>query len=107
MQALPLVMPGAPVPRSLPAVTSCFTNRTGELDPLVAALQDAESAPRVVTLSGSGGIGKTALAVRLGELVRPLFPDGQLYADLRGSSVASAASAPQVLRRLLLALGVN
>src|SRR5262249_35221634 len=35
-------------------------------------------------LRGLGGIGKTALALKLGEVLKPQFPDGQLYVDLRG-----------------------
>ncbi|HWX40258.1 MAG TPA: tetratricopeptide repeat protein [Blastocatellia bacterium] len=31
-----------------------------------------------------GGIGKTALALKLGELLKPQFPDGQIYIDLKG-----------------------
>jgi predicted ATPase len=56
-------------------------------------------------IAGAGGSGKTTLAVHAAHRVRHLFPDGQLYADLRA---ASAAAAPgDVLARFLRDLGVD
>ena len=72
--------PAGPVPAQLPADVSAFTGRAGELAELDRAV--VESAPLCIT--GTAGVGKTALAVRWAHLVRDRFPDGQLYLNLRG-----------------------
>ncbi|OLB67130.1 MAG: hypothetical protein AUI10_00890 [Actinobacteria bacterium 13_2_20CM_2_72_6] len=98
-----------PVPRQLPADVSGFTGRRAELARLGGLLHPAE-APRTVpvgALDGIAGIGKSALAIHAAHLVADRFPDGQLYADLRGSSADRAPVPPLViLERFLRALGV-
>ncbi|MDT0306401.1 NB-ARC domain-containing protein [Streptomyces sp. DSM 44917] len=96
-------------PRLLPPGTPAFTDREGVLDTLTA-LADAGAAapggPRVVVLLGPGGIGKTATAVHAAHALAGRYPDGQLYADLRGASAATAASPSEILGRFLPALGL-
>nr|BAJ52674.1 putative transcriptional regulator [Streptomyces sp. TA-0256] len=41
------------------------------------------SLPRVVSLHGMAGVGKSELALHVAHQLRSHFPDGQLYADLR------------------------
>lgn len=64
------------------------------------------NAMRVVTVLGMPGVGKTTFAARLAHLVRERFPDGQLFADLRGGT-DEPASAASVLRRFLRAAGIS
>jgi hypothetical protein len=64
------------------------------------------NAMRVVTVLGMPGVGKTTFAARLAHLVRERFPDGQLFADLRGCTDEPASSA-SVLRRFLRAAGIS
>jgi len=82
--------PKAPVPRTLPAGTSDFTGREPQLTRLLAELSvpAGDSAHTVVisSIGGMGGVGKTTLAVHAAYSVRDRFPDGQLYANLRGTA---------------------
>ncbi len=97
-----------PVPRELPPDVLPFTGR----GPVRAALDGllAEGATRAammtVLLTGSTGIGKSALAVHWAHRVADRFPDGQLYADLRGESPGQPPTPVEVLTAFLDALGV-
>lgn len=66
----------------------------------------AGQAVQVQVLCGIGGVGKTTLAVHVAHSVRFDFPDGQLYADLRGTAMTPADPAA-VLGDFLYALGVQ
>ncbi len=68
----------ASVMGNLPVVTTSFVGRDSELDSIDRALRDH----RLVTLSGSGGVGKSRLALRTAEQVRDRYPDGVWWADL-------------------------
>ncbi|MGD0067988.1 MAG: BTAD domain-containing putative transcriptional regulator, partial [Streptosporangiaceae bacterium] len=77
-----------------------------EPDEADSGAASADSVP-IVVISGTAGIGKTALAVRFGRQVAKRFPGGQLYAHLRGLDPAATPVAPgDVLRFFLHALGV-
>jgi DNA-binding SARP family transcriptional activator len=101
----------SPAPQLLPADVADFTGRTELLAQLSAyltapsTLDDEPGAVRVVAIAGPGGVGKTALALRLAHLTRADFPDGQLYAQLHGTEAGSASTA-QALERFLRALGL-
>ncbi|GAA4916289.1 ATP-binding protein [Streptomonospora salina] len=56
---------------------------------------------RLVSLTGTGGMGKTRLAVRVSELVAPAFADGVRFVDLD-----EAASPDQVVRAVARSLRV-
>jgi DNA-binding SARP family transcriptional activator/tetratricopeptide (TPR) repeat protein len=98
-----------PVPQQLPADLDVFAGRALELKELAAVLHGcrADSGPVVVSLHGSAGVGKTAVAVRWAHQIRDEFPDGQLYVDLRGFDPAGVVAEPgPVVRDFLDALGV-
>jgi predicted ATPase len=58
-------------------------------------------------LSGTAGVGKTALAVHWAHRVSAQFPDGQLYVNLRGFDPGETAVEPgDAVRGFLEALGV-
>jgi tetratricopeptide (TPR) repeat protein len=62
----------------------------------------------VAAITGSAGVGKTALAVHWAQEVAAEFPGGQLYADLRGFDPAQPPADPAaVLTGCLRALGVE
>ncbi|MFD9375425.1 BTAD domain-containing putative transcriptional regulator [Streptomyces sp. NPDC059999] len=68
-----------PVPALLPAAPGDFTGREAQTREVLDALNSHQD----VAVTGAPGTGKSALALRAAEHVRPAFPDGQLYADLR------------------------
>ncbi|MGC7098424.1 BTAD domain-containing putative transcriptional regulator [Amycolatopsis lurida] len=97
-----LVRAGPPVPRQLVADTPGFVGRTEPLRQLTAQLTGAA---RLAVVSGQPGAGKTAFAVHLAHRIAGHYPDGQLYADLRGFSLAPSVRPVQVLTRFARALG--
>ncbi|MBO3747387.1 tetratricopeptide repeat protein [Streptosporangiaceae bacterium NEAU-GS5] len=95
----------AAVPAQLPRAPTDFTGRATHISELAAALTQRPQAP-VQLIAGRGGTGKSALAVQAAHQVAAEFPDGQLYAELRGMS-DDPADAGEVLGRFLKALGVR
>ncbi|MFJ8437403.1 AfsR/SARP family transcriptional regulator [Kitasatospora griseola] len=92
-------------PAQLPADVSDFSGRSKLVSELQDVLRAGSGQAVVVTsLAGIGGVGKTTLAVHVAHGLRPDFPDGQLYVDLRGAG-ASPADPAVVLGDFLHALG--
>jgi len=96
-----------PVPRQLPAAVPHFTGRTAELKILDGLLDEAEKRRTmpISAISGTAGVGKTALAVHWAHRVAGRFPDGQLYVNLRGYDQGQPVLAADALVRLLRSLG--
>ncbi len=95
-----------PVPRQLPAALSDFVGRVEPLRALDALLVDGRPTRHLAAVVGTGGVGKTSLAVHWSHRVREYFPDGQLYLDMAGYAATPALSVPQALGRFLRALGL-
>ncbi|MEV7802166.1 BTAD domain-containing putative transcriptional regulator [Microbispora sp. NPDC088329] len=96
-----------PRPAQLPAAVADFTGRAGLVRRLLALLggEGAGEGVPIAAMSGIGGVGKTTLAVHVAHLAGDLFPDGQLYADLRG--YGAEPTAPETaLVAFLRALGI-
>ncbi len=102
--ATPVATP--PGPAQLPAATAAFTGRTRHLKRLDELLVAAEERAALGVISGTAGVGKTALAVQWAHQVRDRFGDGQLYADLRGFAAGSPTPPAETLAGFLHALGV-
>jgi tetratricopeptide (TPR) repeat protein len=93
-------LPGL-LPRDVPA----FTGRDDELARL-AGLADGGRVV-VTAIGGTAGVGKTALAVHAAHQMIDEFPDGHLYADLRGYTAGRDPAQPgEVLEMFLRSLGV-
>jgi len=80
------------VPNNLPVQTSSFVGRSRELEQIRSALD----AHRLITLTGTGGSGKTRLAVQTAGNLLERFSDGCWFVALEGvvdsGAVASAAA---------------
>jgi hypothetical protein len=61
----------------------------------------------ISAISGTAGVGKTALALDWAHRLSARFPDGQLYVNLRGYDPEQPMSAADVLAGFLRGLGVN
>ncbi|MEU5256820.1 AfsR/SARP family transcriptional regulator [Streptomyces longwoodensis] len=98
------------VPCQLPAPVGAVIGRATEfatLDQLLDTATAVPSAATVVSITGSAGIGKTTLALSWSHRVREHFPDGQLYADLRGFDPGGVPMPQhQLVHSLLEGLGV-
>jgi DNA-binding SARP family transcriptional activator/tetratricopeptide (TPR) repeat protein/DNA-binding XRE family transcriptional regulator len=94
-------------PAQLPMECGGFTGRAGELRTLdrILGAEGAAKTASVAVVTGMGGVGKTALAVRWAWRQRGRYPDGQLYADLRGHAITGPARPLDVLTGFLAALG--
>ncbi|MEV7171935.1 BTAD domain-containing putative transcriptional regulator [Streptomyces sp. NPDC093224] len=98
------------IPAQLPAGVMAFTGRQREMASLDGLLKEPYNphTPALATIVGVGGVGKTALAVHWASQVADQFPDGQLFADLRGYDEEHAPVSPAaVLDRFLRALGIG
>jgi len=89
-------------PAQLPSTAVDFTGRRAPMTQLDVLCR----AHSTVLIAGPPGVGKTALAVHWSHQAASRFPDGCLFANLRGYGPASAAAEPgEVLDRFLGALG--
>jgi transcriptional regulator with XRE-family HTH domain len=90
----------------LPRLVDDFTGRAAELV-WVNELAEAGNTPGVVGLvTGSGGMGKTTLAIRAAHGLRASFADGVLFLDLLGMA-PRPLTASDALGQLLRALGLG
>lgn len=92
-------------PRQLPAPVRQFVGRDTEVAELDGLLERADASAAVVisAIVGTAGVGKTALAVHWAHRVADRFPDGQLYANLRGFDPTGTPMSPAAAIRALLA----
>ncbi|WP_188196687.1 AfsR/SARP family transcriptional regulator [Nonomuraea sp. SYSU D8015] len=97
-----------PPPAQLPPDVIDYTGRQDEVQSLVDYFTSAENdtGVRIASITGPGGVGKSALAVHVAHLIRHAYPDGQLYVRLEAMS-ERPRDVGQVLAELLGSLGVH
>jgi tetratricopeptide (TPR) repeat protein len=71
------------VPQQIRCPPADFKGREDEIRDIIEKVDSGESA---IGLRGLGGIGKTALALVLGNMLKDRFPDGQLFLNMQGMS---------------------
>ncbi|WP_106190952.1 AfsR/SARP family transcriptional regulator [Umezawaea tangerina] len=95
------------MPAQLPRDLAVFAGRKDELDHLLAEHDDPAGSTAVTLIRGMAGVGKTTLAVRYVHRIAHLYPDGQLYLNLRGFDHTGDVVQPEdAVRRFLDELGV-
>jgi DNA-binding SARP family transcriptional activator len=92
-------------PAQIPAGVAGFTGRQTLLRQLDGLLP-APGTSVIITIAGTPGVGKTALAVHWAHRVRDRFGDGQLYVNLHGYAAGEPVRPIDALARFLHALGV-
>ena len=99
------VPPHRAVPAQLPPAVAAFTGRDEQLKQLDALLPAGDRTGTIGVVSGTAGVGKTALAVHWAHRVRDWFADGQLYVNLQGYAPAPPVRPIEALAGFLQALG--
>jgi predicted ATPase len=87
-------------PRSLPVTSTTLIGREQDIVEVSNLLAKPEV--RLVTLTGPGGVGKTRLAIAVGEQLDDRYPHGTVFVPL-----ASIAEPELVLPRIAAAVGVT
>jgi tetratricopeptide (TPR) repeat protein len=93
-----------PVPFQIPPAPPTFAGRQPELDALSRWLHGGRG--RTIVLSGTAGVGKTALALHWLRQLRESFADGSLFVDL-GHGTSKPVTPADALEGFLLALDVK
>src|SRR5450631_2422427 len=109
-----LASPKMPIPAQLLAAVPAFAGRNAELarlDAILPAVAEAglpaPAAVVIAAVSGTAGVGKTALALHWAHQVAERFPDGQLHVNLRGFDPGGPALEPgEAVGRFLDAFGI-
>ncbi len=92
----------------LPDDVADFTGRAEQLETIRDVLLTSAPGPGaliITSITGMGGVGKTALAVHVAHQVAPHYPDGQLYLNLRGFGSDRPWEPSEALAAVLQALG--
>jgi DNA-binding SARP family transcriptional activator/tetratricopeptide (TPR) repeat protein len=101
-----LAKPPVIVPRQLPRPAELVGRDDMAAEATWLLGREPRAGVPVVVISGPGGMGKTALALRAAHDSAGRYPDGQLYAELHGTT-GGPSDTGEVLAQFLRALGVS
>jgi DNA-binding SARP family transcriptional activator len=101
-----MAAPSTRILAQLPAGVADFAGRGWEAEQAQKWLTSDTETMAVTVVSGPAGVGKTAFAVHVAHRLAASYPDGQLYANLRGDS-QEPRSAGEVIEGFLTALGTD
>jgi len=96
--------PGAA--RMLPPAVLTLVGRAAEAERLERVCGPGHDGPGRIVVTGPAGVGKTSTVVHWAHAAATGFPDGQLFADLRGFDPEGAVEPAEVLGAFLTALGL-
>jgi NB-ARC domain len=89
---------------NLPSDINDFVGREAQQSTLIEWLEQVNAsertAPVIISISGMAGVGKSRLAFRVLHRLKSMFPDGQVYVNLRGAD-QETMSATQALFEVL------
>lgn len=97
--------PAPPAPRELPASPHVWVDRDDDINSLLQMCRSEGEGVRCVAICGPGGMGKSALAIRLVRLLGSAVGQAQLYVDLRGHPGQTPLRPTDVLSRFLRSFG--
>src|SRR5690606_13003762 len=96
------------VPRELPPGNPNFTNRSSEIERIIAAVRNRPadpSMPFICFLNGLPGVGKSGLALKVAHSIAGDYPDGQIRLELPAAGAPGSAGTSGLLDKLLNAFG--
>ena len=85
----------------LPVPPADFVGRSAERDALVRAVDNGAA---VAGVRGTGGVGKTALALVCAHQLTERYPDAQVFLDLRGADGQEPLTPVEVLTQVIRAI---
>jgi DNA-binding SARP family transcriptional activator/tetratricopeptide (TPR) repeat protein len=105
----PLGLPSGPVRQMPPDIVGfCGRAELNELDRLVPVIEgEGRRLTTVVAIDGAPGTGKTTLALHWAHEVAHVYPDLQLYVNLRGYGPGSPMPPSAAAESLLRSLGMD
>ena len=94
--------------KQLPRDILNFVGRSEQLTEVEGVLRQGNGATIAISaLSGMGGVGKSALAIRVAHRLKDDYPDAQLYVNLQGADRINCRDPFSVLGELLVELGLD